>query len=100
MTNCKNCGAPIDIYAERCPWCGSPYEMSSDEVECKRQKTYKDAIKAMQMYGSEWDFDDDYEERAARYSRGEKLKPKWVLDSFDSEFSGAKELIPLRRSRL
>ena len=78
MTNCKNCGAPIDIYAEKCPWCGSPYEMSSDEVERKRQKAYKDAIKVMQMYGSEWDFDDDYAERAARYSRGEKLKLKYV----------------------
>ena len=102
MTNCKNCGAPIDIYADTCPWCGSPYEMSSDEVELKRQKAYKDAIKAMQMYGSEWGIDDDYEERAARYSRGEKLEPKYIVELSNIGFSlnEVRELIPLRRSRL
>lgn len=26
MINCKNCGAPIDIYSGRCPYCGTPYE--------------------------------------------------------------------------
>lgn len=39
MTNCKNCGAPIDIYVAKCPWCGSPYEMNSDEVDLKKQKS-------------------------------------------------------------
>lgn len=25
MTNCKNCGAPINMHANSCPYCGSPY---------------------------------------------------------------------------
>ena len=28
MTNCRNCGAPIDIYAKKCPYCETPYEAS------------------------------------------------------------------------
>lgn len=25
MTNCVNCGAPIDLHRETCPYCDSPY---------------------------------------------------------------------------
>ena len=100
MTNCKNCGAPIDIYAAKCPWCGSPYEMNLNDVNLKRQKAYKDAIKTMRMYGSEWDFDDDYTERAARYSRGENLELKWEIEDFDSDFNEVKELKTVEYSRI
>lgn len=24
-TNCPNCGAPIEIYASKCPYCGTSY---------------------------------------------------------------------------
>lgn len=100
MTNCKNCGAPIDIYADKCPWCDSPYEISLDEINLKRQKAYKDAIKTMQMYGSEWDFiNDDYTDRAARYLRGERLELKWEIEDFDSDFDIVKELRTVERSR-
>jgi hypothetical protein len=25
MTNCPNCGAPVDLTAKSCPYCGTPY---------------------------------------------------------------------------
>lgn len=25
MTNCQNCGAPVDPTADRCAYCGTPY---------------------------------------------------------------------------
>lgn len=101
MTNCKNCGAPIDIYAVKCPWCGSPYEINLDETNLKRQKAYKNAIKTMQMYGSEWDFiNDDYIDRAARYLRGEKLEPKLEIEDFNSDFNEVKELKTVEYSRI
>lgn len=31
MTNCINCGAPIDLHRETCPYCDSPY------IHIKRQ---------------------------------------------------------------
>lgn len=100
MTNCKNCGAPIDIYAAKCPWCGSPYEMNSDEINLKRQKVYRDTIKAMRMYGSKWDLDDDYVDRATRYSHGEKLEPKLEIEDFNSDFNEVKELKTVEYSRM
>lgn len=30
MTNCPNCGAPIDISRSSCEYCGTPYEKSND----------------------------------------------------------------------
>ena len=30
MTNCSNCGAPIDISRSSCEYCGTPYEKSND----------------------------------------------------------------------
>lgn len=26
ISNCPNCGAPVDIRAEKCPYCDTPYE--------------------------------------------------------------------------
>lgn len=25
MTNCQNCGAPVDLTADKCPYCDTPY---------------------------------------------------------------------------
>lgn len=25
FTNCRNCGAPVDLTGDRCPYCGTPY---------------------------------------------------------------------------
>ena len=35
MTNCKNCGAVVDIHAEKCAYCDTPYlfKPRSDEEE-------------------------------------------------------------------
>lgn len=30
ITNCPNCGAPIDISRSSCEYCGTPYEKSND----------------------------------------------------------------------
>lgn len=54
----------------------------------------------MQMYWSEWDFDDDYVDRAARYSRGEKLEPKLEIEDFNSDFNEVKELKTVEYSRI
>lgn len=27
-TNCPNCGAPIQLYADKCPYCDTPYRIS------------------------------------------------------------------------
>lgn len=78
MTNCKNCGAPIDIYTDKCPWCGTPYEALSGSRSGELNGDIELREKLEKEIGSEWDFDDDFEERAARYSRREKLEPKWV----------------------
>lgn len=28
-TNCKNCGAPIQLNADKCPYCHTPYNINS-----------------------------------------------------------------------
>ena len=28
ITNCVNCGAPIDRKLDKCPYCGTPYDYS------------------------------------------------------------------------
>ena len=28
ITNCVNCGAPIDRQLDKCPYCGTPYDYS------------------------------------------------------------------------
>ena len=33
MTNCPNCGAPIDIHRQSCEYCGTPYEKEVYLVE-------------------------------------------------------------------
>ena len=30
ITNCPNCGAPIDRSRDSCEYCGTPYEKSND----------------------------------------------------------------------
>jgi hypothetical protein len=25
LTNCQNCGAPVDLTADKCPYCDTPY---------------------------------------------------------------------------
>lgn len=30
MTNCPNCGAPVDPAADRCAYCGTPYPAAID----------------------------------------------------------------------
>ena len=41
-TNCPNCGAPIDIYKDKCPYCDTPYEF----IRGRRRNigVYDDAI--------------------------------------------------------
>ncbi|OFY29778.1 MAG: hypothetical protein A2275_10795 [Bacteroidetes bacterium RIFOXYA12_FULL_35_11] len=43
MTNCVNCGAPIDPTVKSCTWCGTSYTASSMNF-FKNQKTRKGAI--------------------------------------------------------
>ena len=48
--------------------------LDSDFSEMKTLQSVTNAI------GSRWDIDDDYEERAAKYMRGEQLAPKWIQE--------------------
>lgn len=109
MTNCKNCGAPIGIYAGRCPYCETPYEApggSETGEKLGREMIYSRGLLSINEYrealhldrfdsefgemktlhavgnaiGSRWDIDDDYEERAAKYMHGEQIAPKWIQE--------------------
>ena len=68
MTNCRNCGAPIDSLLYKCPYCGTVYshihesELSGNYREVYKLQTevytslvtqdlYSEAIKAIRRYG-------------------------------------------------
>lgn len=36
MTNCPNCGAPIDPHAEACAYCGTYYSTWREEAEIRQ----------------------------------------------------------------
>lgn len=99
MTNCPNCGAPIIFGMVKCPYCETPYETPGGSESRELNRDIESREKLEKVIESQWDFDDDFEERATRYSRGERLKPKWEIENFDSDFNGVKELRAAKRSR-
>lgn len=68
MTNCKNCGAVIDLSVDKCPYCDTPYidilgdrrlkikklkrsaELTKERMDI--QALYADAINAMRVYSN------------------------------------------------
>lgn len=46
MTNCPNCGAPIDITVDKCAYCGTYYEKFP---EAEKQKDAYDLCKQIRM---------------------------------------------------
>ena len=38
MTNCKNCGAPLE--SEKCPYCGTIYRKNYQSVKAERQEVF------------------------------------------------------------
>lgn len=76
ITNCPNCWAPVDIRAEKCPYCDTPYKLKRGkraelliyEDSCLETKLsvqhYEDIIGAGY-------YNDDFGERLSRYLKGE-----------------------------
>ena len=82
MTNCKNCGAPIEIGAERCPYCGTPYS-SARRFGIAGEGSIRGYLDKCLMSGV---FSiNDY-----RCLCG--LEPVAVLEDFDQDFGKIKEL--------
>lgn len=50
MTNCKNCGAPIDISADRCPYCGTWYFDASVKTLEQLRREAMDMVEKERMY--------------------------------------------------
>ena len=46
MSNCRNCGAPIDIKAEKCPYCDTYYKIAP---EAENSKVFEDVNKWLSM---------------------------------------------------
>jgi hypothetical protein len=45
MTNCVNCGAPIDLHRETCPYCDSPYIDTSKRLSIKKAELEGEILK-------------------------------------------------------
>ena len=72
VTNCPNCGAPIDIYVDKCPYCDTPYKLKRGkraelpvyEDSCRETVSfipyYEDVI------GTSY-YNEDFGERLSRY---------------------------------
>ncbi len=76
-TNCPNCGAPIDIYTDKCPYCDTPYKF----IRGKRAKVplYEDSCReTISIYediiGTSY-INEDFGERLSRYLKGEPIVP-------------------------
>ena len=66
QTNCPNCGAPVNYKADKCEYCGTPYQHYIDRMlkekevlvlkldllrdQEKINELYSEAIKAMRIY--------------------------------------------------
>lgn len=44
MTNCPNCGAPVELKASKCPYCETPYPQSEREGVRITQTLYADNL--------------------------------------------------------
>lgn len=45
MTNCVNCGAPIDLHRETCPYCDSPYIKTSKRSSIEKAELEGEILK-------------------------------------------------------
>ena len=68
QTNCPNCGAPVNYKADKCEYCGTPYQHCIDRMlkekevlvlkinslrdQEKLKELYSEAIKAMRNYAT------------------------------------------------
>ena len=52
VTNCVNCGAPIDRKLKKCPYCGTPYDYSDFNASFEKNMlgTISIAEKEYQVY--------------------------------------------------
>lgn len=44
MTNCPNCGAPVELQVSKCPYCETPYPQSEREGVWITQTLYADNL--------------------------------------------------------
>lgn len=90
MTNCRNCGAPIDIYAKKCPYCETPYEApgGSETVEKLRRGTTQEKM--------------DYLNRGlvGGFLTMNEVRKAYVMNKFDSDFNEIMELREFRPATL
>lgn len=70
MTNCVNCGAPIETDKKVCPYCKTPYDVSGFKAEIgemfgeiticgKTSRVYLENVERKQLLNSEPYFDTD-----------------------------------------
>lgn len=50
ITNCVNCGAPIDRKLNKCPYCGTPYDYSDFNASFEN----KNALGTISIAGEEY----------------------------------------------
>lgn len=82
MTNCKNCGAPIEIGADKCPYCGTPY--SNTRSFGVAGEGFKGRYLGKCLMSGVFSINE--------YRQLCGLEPIAVFEDFDQEFGKTKEL--------
>lgn len=85
VTNCPNCGAPIDIYTAKCPYCDTPYKF----IRGKRAEVllYEDSCRETISFIPYYEdivgtscINEDFGEGLSRYLKGEPITPLQIKD--------------------